>query len=280
LFWVIAVYQYIYDQLTESGYQVFDLELSPKDLNIPQNRERVIFVVIRNDLYTDKHKELFLSILEGKKQLYREKNKRMVIYEASPSPSYNVTPEIGHAIRAWDELIQIFSKVGEIISPIIPEYFEKEESDDNSAWKNGYIKKNCLFYQKHRQLIDPWYEKNKEILSRKAVYGKLEWQTGGIGKDDSIYKYFIQIRQSGIRVKKTDCFPALVAIVQTPIIAGQGRYLTPRECARLQSIPDTFMFGEQGDKITYKQLGNGVNVDIVKIVGETLIDVYGSYFNR
>ena len=62
-----------------------------------------------------------------------------------------------------------------------------------------------------------------------------------------------------------------MAIVQTPIIAGQERYLTPRECARLQSIPDDFTFGQQDDKTTYKQLGNGINMNIVKVVGENSI---------
>jgi len=275
-----AVYKYIYEQLNKIGYQVFDIGLSPKDLNIPQNRERVIFVVIRNDLYTEQYKNIFLTKLDENKKIYSEKNKNKIIYEISPSPEYDITPEISQVIKAWDEFIQIFSRIGEIISPIIPEYFRKGESAENSDWKNSYINKNHNFYEKYQTEIDPWYEKNKEILSKRSVYGKLEWQTGGIHDKDSIYKYFIQVRQSGIRVKKTDCFPALVAIVQTPIIASQGRYLTPRECARLQSLPDDFSFGNQSDKLTYKQLGNGVNVDIIKIVGETLVSTHDFFFHK
>ena len=48
------------------------------------------------------------------------------------------------------------------------------------------------------------------------------------------------MRQSGIRVKRTQYFPTLVAIVQTPIYGKEKRYITPRECARLQSFPDSF----------------------------------------
>lgn len=274
-----AVYKYIYDQLNNIGYQVIDIDLSPKDLNIPQNRERVIFIVIRNDLYKIQHKKSFLIKLDENKKLYSEKNKNKIIYEISPSSTYDISEEISQVIGAWDEFIQIFSQIGEIISPTIPEYFMGCESAENSGWKNSYISKNRNFYEKYKKEIDPWYEKNKAILSKKSIYGKLEWQTGGIHDKDSIYKYFIQVRQSGIRVKKTDCFPALVAIVQTPIIAEQERYLTPRECARLQSLPDSFSFGNQSDKMTYKQLGNGVNVDIIKIVGETLINTYDNYFS-
>lgn len=268
------VYKYIYDQLHKIGYQVFDLGLSPNDINVPQNRERIIFVVIRNDLYTDNKKEEFLSKLGVNIAKYRDKNENRVIYESDPDPKYNISNETAQLLEVWDEFIKICARIGEIVSPAITEYFKGEELPENSDWKNGYIRKNRSFYQKYKAVIDPWYEKNHELLSKKAVYGKLEWQTGGIRPDDTIYKYFIQIRQSGIRVKKTDCFPALVAVVQTSIIASKGRYLTPRECARLQSVPDDFSFGNQSDKIVYKQLGNGVNSDIIKVVAETLLGVY------
>ena len=74
----------------------------------------------------------------------------------------------------------------------------------------------------------------------------------------------MQFRPSGIRVKPGTYFPALVAITQTSIVGSRKRFLTLRECARLQSFPDTF----QPDVIeaqAYKQFGNSVNVETVKI---------------
>ena len=59
-------------------------------------------------------------------------------------------------------------------------------------------------------------------------------------------------------------FPALVAITQTSIVGSRKRFLTLRECARLQSFPDTF----QPDVLeaqAYKQFGNAVNVETVKL---------------
>ena len=85
------------------------------------------------------------------------------------------------------------------------------------------------------------------ILKKREIYGKLEWQTGPITVNDSIFNHFIQIRQSGIRVKKGKYFPTLVAISQIPIYGKEKRYITPRECARLQSFPETFnATGEPG----------------------------------
>ena len=111
-------------------------------------------------------------------------------------------------------------------------------------------------------------------MQKKEVFGKLEWQVGK-KKDaqDSIFNYFIQIRQSGIRVKKAHYFPTLVAIVQTPIYAKERRYITPRECARLQSFPDTFQM-HSNDHTAYKQFGNAVNVDVVHFVMKEVLKVY------
>ena len=96
---------------------------------------------------------------------------------------------------------------------------------------------------------------------------------GLIKPNDSIFNYFIQIRQSGIRVKKTKYFPTLVAISQIPIYGKEKRYITPRECARLQSFPDNFILSNN-DKISYKQLGNAVNVQNVKTVVEATFKHY------
>ena len=88
-----------------------------------------------------------------------------------------------------------------------------------------------------------------------------------------IHDCLIQIRQSGIRAKRPTFYPSLVAIVNTPIIWDKNkkhfRKITPREAANLQSFHGGFKF--QGtDATQYKQLGNSVNVRILKILGESL----------
>jgi DNA (cytosine-5)-methyltransferase 1 len=137
-------------------------------------------------------------------------------------------------------------------------------------WKQDYIIKNKRIYDKYKPIWDEWYVTYAELLQKKEIYGKLEWQTGPKKANDSIFNYFIQMRQSGIRVKKAQYFPTLVAIVQTPIYAKERRYITPRECARLQSFPDNFII-HPNDHTAYKQFGNAVNVKVVHyIINETL----------
>ena len=81
------------------------------------------------------------------------------------------------------------------------------------------------------------------------------------------------MRQSGIRVKKAEYFPTLVAISQIPIYGKEKRYITPKECARLQSFPPDFKIAEE-DKHSYKQFGNAVNVDNVHTVIKATFDHY------
>ena len=81
----------------------------------------------------------------------------------------------------------------------------------------------------------------------------------------------MHFRPSGIRAKRPDYVPALVAITQTTVLGKQMRRLTPRETARLQGLDDSFEFKQsddgswetpvdQKDPPSYRQMGNGVNV--------------------
>ena len=98
---------------------------------------------------------------------------------------------------------------------------------------------------------------------------KMEWQAGT--KIKSIWEGFIQIRPSGIRVKAPTCFPALVAMVQVPIIGKYKRKLTIREAARLQSFPDNFI-PDSNDHQAYKQFGNAVTVNVSYAIAKSILE--------
>jgi len=142
-----------------------------------------------------------------------------------------------------------------------------------AEWRRDYIEKNRPLYEKYKDKWDAWYNKHSELLSKREIYCKLEWQVGPKRGDDSIFNYFIQLRQSGIRVRRAQYFPTLVAISQIPIYGKQRRYITPRECLKLQSFPEDFL--ASGDhQATYKQAGNAVNVQNAKNVMESVLRHY------
>ena len=54
-----------------------------------------------------------------------------------------------------------------------------------------------------------------------------------------------------------------MAIAQIPIIGPWKRRITPREAANAQSFSDGFLLHKK-DSVAYKQLGNSVNVEVVR----------------
>lgn len=258
------IFQHILNRIKETGYNVTTTELSPHQLGIPQQRERVVFVCIRNDIYNENIKINFTIPNNIPIDL-----SKIIETDKTKTDKYKISKEEENILNVWDQMIKQF-ETGENLSPtILCNEFNRSYSEDEfkslPSWKQEYITKNKPIYNKYKPQWDKWLEENKNILSKKEIYGKLEWQVGKKEENDSIFNHFIQYRQSGIRVKKSKYFPTLVAIVQTPIYAKEKRYITPRECARLQSFPDDFVLNEN-DKVAYKQFGNAVNVDVVHFV--------------
>ena len=52
---------------------------------------------------------------------------------------------------------------------------------------------------------------------------------------------------------------------------NRPRRVTPRECARLQGFPDTFILNPS-DVFAYKQFGNSVSVPVIKAVISDFIE--------
>ena len=255
------VLEYILDKLDKHNYYVQTFDISPHQFGVPQQRERVYFVCIHKSIYHNK-----------KLQLNIPRNKPIELerfLEKKPDPKYNISGDILDVLNIWDIMIKKF-EVNEKLSPtiLVNEFnnsYTQEEFLQIADWKRDYIIKNKPLYKKYKKDWDEWLKKNKSVLDKREIYAKLEWQTGLVKKNDSIFNHFIQFRQSGIRVKKAHYFPTLVAISQIPIYGKEKRYITPRECARLQSFPDTFKI-DPIDKNSYKQFGNCVNVDNVKTI--------------
>lgn len=263
------VLDHILTLLDKHNYMVQLETLSPHEYGIPQQRERVFFICIKKDIYINSNIKLLYPkhsniCLDNYLQDYKEIDEK-----------YHLPKQIIDVLDAWDIMIKQFN-VDEKISPtiLINEFYTNYSVDEFKQlpkWKQDYIEKNRPLYEKYKIIWDEWYKKYIGVLNKREIYCKLEWQVGTIKKNDSIFNYFIQLRQSGIRVKKVKYFPTLVAISQIPIYAKERRYITPRECARLQSFPDDFLLHIDDGK-SYKQLGNSVNVyNVMNIIESTLI---------
>lgn len=145
----------------------------------------------------------------------------------------------------------------------------RSKSKTFPAWKQNYIRNNRAFYEKHRDWLDEWLPKIQRFPSS---YQKLEWHC----KDEprNIWGYVIRFRASGVRVKRPTTSPSLVAMtpVQVPIIGWEKRYMTIKECARLQSMDGLKDLPTDGTRAT-RALGNAVNVQVVKLILKNLFQI-------
>lgn len=134
-------------------------------------------------------------------------------------------------------------------------------------WKKDFIRQNRKFYEDNKKWIDPWQE---QILKFPSSLQKLEWNVKGGRRD--IWQYVIQFRASGVRVKRRTTAPSLIAMTDTqvPIIAWEKRYMTPEECAKLQSLEGLKQLPETPSK-AFHALGNAVNSSVVQRVAEALL---------
>ena len=134
-------------------------------------------------------------------------------------------------------------------------------------WKVNHIRRNREFYELHKGWLDKWIPKVKQF---DPSFQKFEWNCKGEVRD--ISQHVVQLRASGIRVKRRKTISSLVGITtQVPIITWENRYMTAKERARLQSMDDLKYLPTSSPSQATKALGNAVNVNLVKLVAQALI---------
>jgi DNA (cytosine-5)-methyltransferase 1 len=298
----------IITSIRDAGYSVLDgtetIILSPHVLprtnkdgkqgdGAPQVRERVFILAIRGKNKKNKSKlESIFKEVQAYKNLEKgwnpDKWDLCDIVKRGPTDitKYEVSKSEAKWLKAWDDFVKVIPSDSLPGFPIWVEVFRGELRPSRSfpKWKNNFIKKNSDFYFTYRSVIDDWMKKH-EVASFPPSRQKFEWQARKrhpkqIGR--TIRNLVIQMRPSGIRVKPANYLPALVAITQTSIIGpdvipGENkdyRTITPAEAALLQGMPaDTFNRGglKLPDSIAYKQLGNAVNVGVVRFLAKRLL---------
>jgi DNA (cytosine-5)-methyltransferase 1 len=232
---------------------------------VPQSRERVVILCKRKDLG-----ELPTLPTISKKNI--KKTSLESIIEDNVEDKYKITGKLKVTEKVWNEFLDICNKNNIDIPkyPIWTDWWDGEgENEFYEKYKN-WIDKNREFYEQNRVLLEKWLDKSRENKLWLGAVRKMEWQTGSNNLNMS--EVLWSSRGSGIRIKNINYSPTLVAMASMiPIYGPKSRYLTPKECSRLQSFPDNYIIHKE-DKIAYSQFGNAVNVKMIERSARFLIN--------
>lgn len=276
------------DELKEQGFLITEEPIveSPHNFGIPQVRDRVYILGIKKEFVKS-------DSVKNSGKITREmlnidgyyakcpQNSIPLLLDKTTDDKYYVSEEITEILNIWEEFLQ---NVENVKSPFwlhkagLGIYDEEKYKKDETIgyakmpeWKQKLVDKSRKMYIENHEFIDKWAKEHK-MTERSLIHQKFEWNASKTCS--SIKEGIIQFRQSGVRVKNPDYFPSLVAMINTPIVwdvsAMKYRYLSPKEAAKLQSFKEDFIFDES-DPVSYRQLGNSVNVKLVKIFAEALL---------
>lgn len=283
----------IVQAIRNQGYLVADepVVLSPhlasvKNHGAPQVRDRVFILAERKDMAKDKarHNQPLLdrSIESG---WHPDRWAIREFLSRSAEPARYEKYSIRKIERAWIDAWNSFVKT--IPADHLPGFpiwaFALRERNPIPSgcpdWKRSFLSKNQEFYRQHSSIIDRWLRKKwgaerLTVLQFPESRQKFEWQARKhqpTRSERDLAGLVLQLRPSGIRVKPPSYLPALVAITQTsilgPDVTGGSEYrrLMPEEAAMLQDIPwEPFESAGVMDSVAYRQLGNAVNVGVVR----------------
>lgn len=257
---------------------------SPDYFGVPQIRERVYILGIKKSL-RDSNRLVngWIHTEDLKLEKYKQKCVigdafKILDYGNQINADYIVRDKELEVINAWEEFKKEIIPDKQIGAPIWLDYFELNGekivlNENIPKWKRIFIQKNQSLYRENKEIIDTWYKKYENVLQSK-VYRKFEWNCGPNYRP--FKECIIQFRQSGLRIKRSNYYPSLVAIVNTPIIWDKElnayRRITVRETANLQSFDPEYKF-VGNDQTCYKQLGNAVNVLVIEKIAKSLFNL-------
>ena len=260
----------IYENIDMLGYYTYEVPviLNALHFNIPQNRERVIIMCKRKNAG-----ELPpIPSIPKTPKLNLTKHIKDFICNKSETEKYKINGKLKEVETVWNAFIKIIihHNIHMPKFPIWTDWWDNSfDAEDVFYIKyKSWIDSNREFFERNKTALYDWLIESRANTNWRGAVRKFEWQAGDLLKNDGMDTVLWTARGSGVRVKRCDYIPTLVAMSMIPVYGPESRKLTARELLRLQSFPDTFTFHE---KKIYKQVGNSVNVKMIERSARFLI---------
>lgn len=212
-------------------YHIYWRVLNAKDYNIPQNRERVFIIGIRDDEDNN---------FTWPKEMFLERRLRDVLESDVEEKHYLSENIIGGFIR----------------------HTEKQMSKGNGFKfepKDGEGIGNCITARVFKMGVDDNYIKVKSETDDVYI-GAIR----GRNPDNPTSRISGQPTQQMLEINQNGTSNALTTVQKDNVVVTgfRIRKLTPRECFRLMDFPDTFSW-PVSDTQAYKQAGNSICVGVL-----------------
>lgn len=274
--------------INDIGYTIDFEVLNSKYFGVPQNRERIFIVAIRDDLVETENWEI-----EGTTVVPKGK-RRISSYEGIKTFNFE-----------WPEQQEITTRLRDILEDSVDEkYYLSDEKTEILI--SELESKDCIvgsvghhpFSKKYEfngynstvspSLIATDYKAPKTILEEdiKSIIRKTrpnEEVSINFKDNGDIRPHRNDAKKSGIselNINHEDNTSFTVTSTHAPKVYGEKtkcriRKLTPLECFRLQGFSDEdhqkLVDTGVSDSQRYKQAGNAVTVNVVKAIGEKLL---------
>ena len=261
-------FKVIISNLKDIGYQVSEKPLffSPDKNGTPQHRNRIFILGIYNPGNSESLSiKIPMMVLTKNIYDYLDINNNDI--------SLRLNPRVEDTINAWDEFFQYYLK-----NPDGPRNFFLECVYDHYPLKlrqRSYKSANMKYYLMHKVFIDGWVTKYN-MLDKPITHQ--HWLFHHKPQVKSLWECIIQPRANGFIYTQLGICPTLVKSGIPPIIGRYRRHMSAEEYCKLQDFPSDFI-PDTNPKNTYKQMGNAVNVNVIKTLASTLLNTELSVVN-
>ena len=279
----------IIDKLHGLGYGTYDLLLNSSNFGVPQNRVRLYIVGIFG---ATPEMELVTDIGAADSHKYKKNSQMPSLFDDKPRCCVGniLEQKVDKKYYCSKEFQQMLhDTVGEDLSVLHGyRFIDYRGGQSLHSWELGMKGKcseaeikfmNALIQNRRKPIFGKEQDGKKLTLDQIKTFYKesdidnivtslldkryLQEKDGRYNPvcGNMSFEVFKLLDPDSISVTLTSSDANRLGVIQH----NRARHITPRECARLQGFPDTFILNHS-DSWSYKQLGNSVSVPVIEAV--------------
>lgn len=277
-------FETIINKLHELGYGTYDMLLNSSNFGVPQNRVRLYILGIK-----DATPEMTLSTNLGAADSHRykkESNSKSQFCTVGQILEENVADKY-YCSQEFTE--QLRSVIGDDLSKLHGyRLIDYRGGQSLHSWELGKKGKcssaeiefmNLLIQNRRKPIFGTQQDGKKltleqiktfytnddilEVITSLKKKGYLKEEDGKFNPvcGNMSFEVFKFLDPNSISITLTSSDSNRLGVIQN----NRARRITPRECARLQGFPDSFVVNPN-DTFAYKQFGNSVSVPVIEAV--------------